>query len=56
MLKEWGKAKDVYISNIETFSVDGERVSSTMIRKAISEGNFILAKSYWEGHMLSVGK
>jgi len=44
MLKEWGKAKDVYISNIETFSVDGERVSSTMIRKAISEGNFILAK------------
>ena len=26
MLKEWGKAKDVYISNIETFSVDGERV------------------------------
>ena len=44
MLKSWGKTKDVYVSNIDTYSVDGERVSSTMIRKAISEGNFALAK------------
>ena len=45
LLKEWGKKKDILVENTDTVNFEGERVSSTRIRKALLENNFKLAES-----------
>ena len=40
LLKEWGNKNDIEVLNTETFKIDGERVSSTRIRKVLMEGDF----------------
>ena len=39
-LQEWGKRNDIAVDNTETFLMEGARVSSTRIRKALSQSNF----------------
>ena len=43
LLKEWGSANSIAVSNTETFKIDGERVSSTKVRKALTDNDFNLA-------------
>ena len=44
LLKDWGEQSSVVVSNTETITYKGERVSSTRIRKALMENNFKAAK------------
>ena len=39
-LKNWGKENDIEVLNTITFKVDGDRVSSTRIREALTAGDF----------------
>ena len=43
LLKKWGNENSIEVSNTETFKIEGERVSSTRIRKALTSGQFKLA-------------
>ena len=43
LLKKWGTENSIEVSNTETFKIEGERVSSTRIRKALTNGQFELA-------------
>ena len=43
LLKQWGTENSIEVSNTETFKIEGERVSSTRIRKALTNGQFELA-------------
>ncbi len=43
LLKKWGTENSIEVSNTETFKIEGERVSSTRIRKALTNGQFGLA-------------
>ena len=43
LLKQWGTENSIEVSNTETFKIEGERVSSTRIRKALTSGQFKLA-------------
>jgi riboflavin kinase/FMN adenylyltransferase len=43
-LREWGKKRDILVENTETILFEGERVSSTRIRKALIDNNFKLAE------------
>ena len=43
LLKKWGSANSIEVSNTETFKMEGERVSSTRIRKALTNNDFELA-------------
>ena len=43
LLKKWGIENSIEVSNTETFKIEGERVSSTRIRKALTNGQFELA-------------
>ena len=43
LLKQWGAENSIEVSNTETFKIEGERVSSTRIRKALTSGQFKLA-------------
>jgi riboflavin kinase/FMN adenylyltransferase len=40
MLNEYGKANGFSVKNTDTFESDGERISSTLVRRTISEGDF----------------
>jgi len=44
MLQRAGKAHGFQVVNLHTFSIDGERVSSTRIRDALAEGNLAAAE------------
>lgn len=39
-LKKWGLENSIEVSNTETFEIDGKRVSSTRIRKALTRNDF----------------
>ena len=43
LLEKWGTENSIKVSNTETFKIEGERVSSTRIRKALTSGQFELA-------------
>jgi len=43
LLKKWGSENSIEVSNTETFKMEGERVSSTRIRKALTNNDFELA-------------
>lgn len=43
-LKDWGRENNILIEKTETFSLDGNRVSSTRIRDALVKDNFKEAK------------
>ena len=43
LLKKWGSENSIEVSNTETFKIEGERVSSTRIRKALTNNDFELA-------------
>ena len=43
LLKKWGSENSIEVSNTETFKMEGERVSSTWIRKALTNNDFELA-------------
>ena len=43
-LREWGKKRGILIENTETILYEDERVSSSRIRKALIDNNFILAE------------
>tara|TARA_B100000965_G_scaffold191237_1_gene159635 strand:+ start:15 stop:632 length:618 start_codon:yes stop_codon:yes gene_type:complete len=43
-LKDWGRENNILIEKTETFSLDGNRVSSTRIRDALVRDNFKEAK------------
>ena len=43
LLEKWGTENSIKVSNTETFKIEGERVSSTRIRKALTSGQFGLA-------------
>ena len=43
LLKEWGSGNGIEVSNTETYEIEGERVSSTRIRKALTRNDFELA-------------
>ena len=43
-LKDWGDRNDVIVEKTPTFSLNGERVSSTRIRRCLTDGNFEEAK------------
>ena len=45
LLRNWGKEKNILIENTETILFDSQRISSSRIRKAITENNFDLAES-----------
>ena len=40
LLKQWGKINNIEVLNTTTFKLDGERVSSTRVRKVLMEGDF----------------
>tara|TARA_X000000950_G_scaffold156326_2_gene191699 strand:+ start:9427 stop:10374 length:948 start_codon:yes stop_codon:yes gene_type:complete len=40
MLNEYGKANGFSVKNTDTFESHGERISSTLVRRTISEGDF----------------
>ena len=44
LLRNWGKEKNILIENTETILFDSQRISSSRIRKAITEDNFDLAE------------
>ena len=44
LLRNWGKEKNILIENTETILFDSQRISSSRIRKAITENNFDLAE------------
>jgi len=44
LLRNWGKEKNILIENTETILFDSMRISSSRIRKAITENNFDLAE------------
>ena len=46
LLMQMGKELGFAVSAMETVFIDGERVSSTMVRKALSEGDLIRAKRF----------
>ena len=43
LLKNWGSNNGIEVSNTKTFEIDGERVSSTRIREALTKNNFEMA-------------
>ncbi len=43
LLKKWGSENSIEVSNTETFKMEGERVSSTRKRKALTNNDFELA-------------
>ena len=44
LLRAWGKEKNILVENTETIMFENERVSSTRIRKALTNNNFELAE------------
>ena len=46
LLKNWGTQNSIEVSNTETYEIDGERVSSTRIREALTENNFEKANKF----------
>ncbi len=44
LLRAWGKEKSILVENTETIMFQGERVSSTRIREALTSNNFKLAE------------
>ena len=44
LLRRWGKEKNILVENTETIMLEGERVSSTRIRDALTSNNFKLAE------------
>ena len=44
LLRNWGREKNILIENTETILFDSQRISSSRIRKAITEDNFDLAE------------
>ena len=45
-LKNWGTQNSIEVSNTETYEIDGERVSSTRIREALTENDFEKANKF----------
>ena len=45
LLRNWGKEKNILIENTETILFDSQRISSSRIRKALTENNFDLAEN-----------
>ena len=43
LLKEWGSENGIEVSNTETYEIEGERVSSSRIREALTRNDFELA-------------
>jgi len=43
LLREWGSENGIEVSNTETYEIQGERVSSTRIREALTINDFELA-------------
>jgi riboflavin kinase/FMN adenylyltransferase len=46
LLKNWGTQNSIEVSNTETYEIDGERVSSTRIREALTENDFEKANKF----------
>ena len=46
LLKNWGTQNLIEVSNTETYEINGERVSSTRIREALTENNFEKANKF----------
>ena len=47
MLLKMGETSDFTVQDTETLAVDGERVSSTLVRQILRQGNLIALASYW---------
>ena len=45
LLRNWGKEKNILIENTETILFDSMRISSSRIRRALTENNFDLAEN-----------
>ena len=45
LLRNWGKEKNILIENTETILFDSQRISSSRIRRALTENNFDLAEN-----------
>lgn len=46
LLKNWGTQNSIEVSKTETYEIDGERVSSTRIREALTENDFEKANKF----------
>ena len=48
MLVEMGRVLNFNVQDTQTIEIDGERVSSTLIRGLLEQANFAMQKNCWE--------